>query len=399
MRMRRLPDPAPPARHEIPASYISRLATLHGLDINDLWVQVTEREESGGLRRVVIPERLAALTGRSLHDLAGALPELRDPPPDWAMFRHQPQTGCQLCDAKHPGGKVTRLLPHHRYVCTRHRRWIGPPDIDRPAADLGEIPAVVHAQQQHLRILRQHGWAATYDAVLTAFTFCGHIWSGVSPPQDPGHVWHTWDARARVLVPPGEEWSTFSTSKLFAAVYPEAVRLAAMIASPFWRHLASGTPGERRQFDREISRRVSYSYDNTPEYGDAIAHWAHADSWRPPAQPRANYSPSRTKGALSPIHGGSIRRHENSALWFGRTRKAGSTLLHHSHVKPVLLRPWRPDYEQIKGAIWHSTRTDADLQSETARERAAQGSPTSLPLPPQRSSPPAVSDGARPSAR
>ena len=28
---------------------------------------------------------------------------------------------------------MTHLLPHHRYVCTRHRYWVGPPDIDQPA--------------------------------------------------------------------------------------------------------------------------------------------------------------------------------------------------------------------------------------------------------------------------
>ena len=45
----------------------------------------------------------------------------------------QPQPGWPRCDARHPGGPVTHLLPHHRYVCTRHRYWVGPPDIDQPA--------------------------------------------------------------------------------------------------------------------------------------------------------------------------------------------------------------------------------------------------------------------------
>jgi hypothetical protein len=29
---------------------------------------------------------------------------------------------------------VTHLLPHHRYVCIRHRYWIGLPDIDQPVS-------------------------------------------------------------------------------------------------------------------------------------------------------------------------------------------------------------------------------------------------------------------------
>ncbi|MGN9788503.1 hypothetical protein ACTMTF_44355 [Nonomuraea sp. ZG12] len=59
MLLRTLPDPVPPARHEIPPSYISRLATLHGLDINGLWLQVTQPAYPGAGRRIVVPERLA----------------------------------------------------------------------------------------------------------------------------------------------------------------------------------------------------------------------------------------------------------------------------------------------------------------------------------------------------
>ncbi len=375
MLVRVLPDPVPPARHEITASYISRLAALHGLDINDLWTQVTQREKSGGMRRVVVPERLAALTGRSVHALAGALPELRDPQPEWAMFRHQPQTGCQRCDARHLGGKVTRLLPHHRYVCLRHRTWIGPPDVNQPATGLGEIPAIVHSQRRHLRLLNRHGWAATYDAILTAFSFCGHIWDTIRPPEDPRHVWHTWDARARLLIPDHNESTAFraySTSKLFAAVYPEAVDLAVLIASPHWRRRASGDLLNQLRFLDEISRRVSYPYTDKPEFGDAIAHWATVDSWRPPSAPTHSYSPARMRGVLSPLHGGSLKRHENSALWFSRNRKAGSALLRHNHIRPVIDRAWAQDYERIEGAIWHSKRTDQQLLDQTARERMKQ---------------------------
>ncbi|CAM5563000.1 hypothetical protein SXANM310S_01037 [Streptomyces xanthochromogenes] len=375
MLVRRLPDPVPPAQHEVAASYISRLASLHGLDINDLWIQMTRREKSGGMRRVVVPERLAALTGRSVHSLAGALPELRDPQPNWSMFRHLPQTGCHRCDSKHPGGKVTRLLPHHRYVCIRHRTWIGPPDVNQPAADLSEIPAIVQSQRRHLRILRRHGWAATYDAVLTAFSFCGHIWDTTNPPEDRRHVWHTWDARARVLIPDDDESTAFraySTSKLFAAVYPEAIGLAALIAAPYWRQRAGGTLIEQFHFLDEISRRVSYPYSDKPEFGDAIAHWAIVDSWRPPSSPTNTYSPARLKGSLPPLHATQARRHEQSALWFSRKRKAGSPLLRHLHVRPVIDRAWAPDYERTEGAIWHSKRTDQQLLDQTARELTQQ---------------------------
>ena len=38
---RRLPITVPPARHEIVASYLARLATLNGLDGDELWRQAT----------------------------------------------------------------------------------------------------------------------------------------------------------------------------------------------------------------------------------------------------------------------------------------------------------------------------------------------------------------------
>ena len=40
----------------------------------------------------------------------------------------RPAAGGGRADGDGGGGPVIRLLPHHRYVCTRHRYWIGPPD-------------------------------------------------------------------------------------------------------------------------------------------------------------------------------------------------------------------------------------------------------------------------------
>jgi hypothetical protein len=173
-------DAAPgrrPARHETLASYLARLAGLHGLDPGELWHQVST-PQPGTRRRAINPGQLAAITGRPAGHLTRALPELRRPEPDWQAWRHQPQPGCPRCDARHDGGPVTRLLPHHRYVCTRHRYWIGPPDAGQPATPLGPGHAgIVQAQRRHLRLLRRHGPAATYDAVLTGFLLCGHLWT------------------------------------------------------------------------------------------------------------------------------------------------------------------------------------------------------------------------------
>ena len=384
MILRTLPDPIPPARHEVLASYIGRLAARHGLDGHGLWVQISRLERPGSTRRLVIPARLTALTGRSVHALAGALPELRDPSPDWAMFRHQPQAGCQRCDARHPGGPVVRLLPHHRYVCLRHRTWIGPPDIDQPAVDLARLPELVDAQRRHLRILRRYGWEATYDAVLTALMLCAHIWSDGRLPDDVSGSWHTWNSRTHTLIPHDDVERSYSTSRLFAAVYPEAVALAALIVSPAWRRMASSTAAQSRFF-AEVGKHVTYPYkEGVPS--DAVAHWALVDSWRLPSRPLTTYAPGSTRGIVPGLHGNRLTRHEKSKMWFGRLdRNRGRTLLFHGHLKPVLARKWTPKYERWEGTIWHSTRIDDLMQTEVARHRE-RGEGAVVHLPKQRTS-------------
>ena len=65
--------------------------------------------------------------------------------------------------------------------------------------------------------------ADSYDAVLTGFLFCGHLWA--DRREDGVGAHREWTRRAEVLIPPDTETATFSASLLFAAVYPKAVRL------------------------------------------------------------------------------------------------------------------------------------------------------------------------------
>lgn len=73
-----------------------------------------------------------------------------------------------------------------------------------------------------LRLVRRLGWAAAYDAVLTGFLICAHHWSNIKPASDTD-AWRRWHQRAHTLTPAGTARTTFSASRLFAAVYPEAV--------------------------------------------------------------------------------------------------------------------------------------------------------------------------------
>lgn len=354
----RLPIPASPARHETLASYLTRLAALHALPAGELWKQLsTPRPRSR--RRRVVPDRLALVTGRQVEHLARALPELRDPAPDWTLWRHQPQPGCSRCNARHDGGPVLRLLPHHRYVCTEHRYWIGPPDAGQPASALvcqlddiaGEI---VRAQHQHRRLVARHGHAAAFDGVLTGFLICGHLWDDRA--RESTGAWRHWMRRAHQLIPPGTETITYSTSRLFAAVYPEAVSLAALIASPAWRQLASGDTKQQRTFLAEACRRVGRSGDENDHSNNAIRHWMIFDSHHPPSRPDKSFPDTRDHGATghtkpSPA---SHERTLRSAQWFTVNRRGGSSILHHRHIRPVLSRDWAPPMDGITATIYAS---------------------------------------------
>ncbi|WP_406319973.1 hypothetical protein OHA77_27415 [Streptosporangium sp. NBC_01639] len=47
---------------------------------------------------------------------------------------------------------------------------------------------------------------------------------------------------------------------------------------------AGGTEAEQARFFAEVANHVTYPYSPPDRSGDAIAHWALADSWRPPSR-------------------------------------------------------------------------------------------------------------------
>jgi hypothetical protein len=358
MRLHRLPIAVAPAQHETVASYLARLANLHGLPLRELWEPISV-PRPGSRRRDVLADRLAAVTGHDRVHLMRALPELH-PAPDWSALQHQPQRGCPRCDARHPGDAVTRILAHHHYVCTRHRYWIGPPDIDQPATALGPLDDIVGAQRHHLRLLRRHGAGAAYDAVLTGFLFCGHLWADRC--QDSIGVQREWTRRAAVLIPLGAEPATFSASRLFAAVYPEAVSLASLIASPTWRLRAAGDADQQRQFTTEVGHRLGRPhYYPAAGHDDAVAHWMMFDCWRPPSPPDRTFPDTREHGSIHPpkVSENSRDRHHRSAFWFAHTRRGGGAILHHRHIRPVLSRDWSPKMDGIAATIWASQTTSS----------------------------------------
>jgi hypothetical protein len=359
----RLPITIRPAHNEIAVSYLARLAALHDLPFTELWSQASRRQTGKSAR--LDGDLLATISGQPRARLARAVIELRDPEPDWLALRHEPQRGCRRCDAGHPGGPVLHLFGHHHFVCTRHRIWIGPPDqIDHPQPSLAQLPEVVAAQHRHRRLLRRLGPAATYDAVLTGFLICAHRWNFTEIAFE-GDAWLEWTRRAEVLIPPGTETDTFSTSRLFAAAYPEAVSLAEVIGSLRWRRLATGGPDDQRAFAAEIGRRLGLRDYFPTLTQDPIAHWIEQDCWQPPSLPGNDYCALRTFAGptfVKPAKDCDNKRRE-AAYWFTQKhRRGGDALLHHRILNPIVIRDWSVKMQLFTGALHVSSETSFETR-------------------------------------
>jgi hypothetical protein len=361
MMRSRLPIAVGPAHCATVTSYISRLATLHAMRLRLLWRQVSHPRTGRTGRRIVIAELLAEVTGHPVDQLRKALVELRHPHPDWSTMRPEPQPGCPRCTGRHPGGEVLQLLPHHRYVCTHHNIWIGPPDLTGSAlADLAAAPDIVSAQHTHLRLLRRLGPTATHDALLTAFLVCGHRWT--TGPNTDTDAWHSWNRRLNHLIPPGTEDRSFSASRLFAATYPEAVALAALIGSPYWRRLAAGGPHDQRTFTDEVGRRLGDRYYRPRVANDPLAQWMDTYCWRPPLRPISTYETAHDFGGgpprkVSPAH---AKRHTSNQNWFTRNRstgKPGRIMISHRHLGPVTMRNNPPTAQYFVGYRYNGLDT------------------------------------------
>ena len=96
-----------------------------------------------------------------------------------------------------------------------------------------------------------------------------------------------------------------------------------------------------------------------PDAGDAITHWVKYDSWQPPSRPHTLFPQTRAHRStkLTPRVAASIEREERSAVWFLVKRNGGSTILHHRHLSPVLVRDWSPAMDGIKATIYASRST------------------------------------------
>jgi hypothetical protein len=304
-RLPRLPIPLRPAHHETLTSYVARLAAVHALPYEDLWTCLSAPTGSGS-RRLIVLDRLAAATARPAAALEHALPELRDPAPDWKQWRHYPQRACPLCTARHRGGIVRRLFAHHEMLCTRHGYWIGSTEfgIDHRPTPIGQLlPELTDAQHRHNRLVQRHGWKLALHAIAASQNVCVDLRFYGPSPQ---HTIH--DQRIKILIPTA---SAFNGPRYIAAFHPEIVRLAELFCAPTWRLPArtaieqfnatriagsNSHTGDRDAIAAKIAQAIGYPVDAIlSNNGHLITFWLAGMGYGPYYEPDKTFPDTRAQ--------------------------------------------------------------------------------------------------------
>lgn len=231
-----LPRPLPrrvrPFPRETIESYLGRLARANRLDAQALRVYVVGHK---GRSAPVPLARLAALTSLPENSLRYAIPDLdpADSGPSWALpgvTRQDRSSGspCRRCVlARGTNDSVQCWKLSEKVICLRHRRWIGGwSGEDQP--DLSAQPDILRAHKRHLRLVRRFGRDTVSYAYAAAYAIC--------------RQWHNQFAydegfyqRMRLFHGPGA-WAMPATHPtIAAAIYPQAVALARLLASPYWQ--------------------------------------------------------------------------------------------------------------------------------------------------------------------
>ena len=83
------------------------------------------------------------------------------------------------------------------------------------------------------------------------------------------------------------------------------------------------------------------------------------DSRRAPSRPHTTFPDTREYRSTHPTRTSthSLDRQERSAAWFAVNRRGGTVILHHRHIRPVLIRDWSPPMDGITATIWASRTT------------------------------------------
>ena len=85
------------------------------------------------------------------------------------------------------------------------------------------------------------------------------------------------------------------------------------------------------------------------------------DSWRPRSRPHTTFPDTREHGSSRPVKTSTqtLDRTHCGALRFAANRRGGNVILHHRHIRPVLIRDWSRPMDGVAATIWASASTSA----------------------------------------
>ena len=259
--LRRLPVPVAPFPTETVTSYVTRLALANHLQMATL---ADYLRGPGTTRSRPDPGRLAAATGISRLVLQQALPEL-EPHRLWPLGCSR--LACRFCAAARGIYSPLRCwATGYPDVCLRHRRWASPTVLNLEGQrDLGCVPEVLGAAKRHYRLVPEHGLlrarCAYQDALDVTLGWARRGWWGRHR-----------DGRLRRLS--AAPVVLIGDPALHAALYPETVSLACILASPHWVGAAvSADRADRGRFYSEVARRLDLSEYRPAAVGDPLACW------------------------------------------------------------------------------------------------------------------------------
>jgi len=245
-----LPRRVRPVRKETLTSYLHRLARVNHLNSEELRRYLTQSSRRDAVAEL---DRLARLSGQALPTLQRTIYEYGWLSQDQYPTQYQgpvdrERTACERCVASREAPSMVVLrLGHHECVCQRHRRWLATTRRSG-TLDLSGHPEVLRANWLHRRLVRLSGSVLAAAAFEDAERIC------VAWHQQRSHEDLTQHLMSKFHVGIWEVPATAPT--LEAARYPQAVALARLLASPYWREQAFQPDGLPR-FVNEVRRTVA----------------------------------------------------------------------------------------------------------------------------------------------
>lgn len=255
--LRPLPRRITPLPNEVLATFLVNLSRCNGLP-DTAAKQVIAETSCGPLAAI------AHLTGLGASALTAALPELRQTSPAQAAKRSQPGSlgfdgttvACTSCTRRRGDGHPTRVWTHHHdTICWPHTRWVGSPIMHSDQQfNASHHPNILAANRQHHRLVRRYHSRGA-DAFCRAISLIDrwHRSHGLPAVHALQHKLRS--AHSQLHTP-----ASLTSADLQAALYPPAVRLAYLIATPDWlAHATHNLPSWNTAADH-IARHITGGY-------------------------------------------------------------------------------------------------------------------------------------------